>query len=379
MTPTENELDEHLYRLLDRARTAPPLDPQIVAQERAKFLAQGELFRSAASQTKSRRHIGWINTLVIAFQRKERIPMLHTLIAIIVTITLFFGGAGATVYAAQGSLPDEALYPIKTWSENVRLSLAGSSQGKLDLTLEFTERRVAEIVDLQASARQVPEGVVNRLQEELDAALRIAAGMNDSQMVQALEQIRLRAETQSQIMTALMAGGSGQEGQVLARIQERLQEQTQLAAGGEADPQGFRLQVRNRDRQNRPTQAPNPTQPGPNPHTPSAMPSPTGNSYGPGPGGNQATGTPGQYGPGEPNPSKTPLPTGGSYGPGPGAGQQTSTPGGYGPGPQAGTSTCTPAQNGRSGPGPNPSQTPQVGGPETGQQNPGATQQPGGP
>jgi len=367
MTQTEIELDEHLKGLLDRLRSVPPLDPQAVVQERANFLAQGELFLAAVSQQPRRRHIGWINTLVLTFQRKERIPMLNTLMAIVVTITLLFSGAGATVYAAQDSLPDEPLYPVKTWSEDVRLSLVSSPQGQLDLTLDYTDRRVAEIASLQATAKPVSEGVTARLQEELDAALQIAAWMDDPQMVQALAQIRLLAETQSQTLTTLMGGGSSQGDPMLARLRERLQEQVRLAVAGEADPQGFRLQVRERlrDRQKMPSHTPNPTQPGPATRTPSVTPVPTGNSYGPGPDGSQTTGTPGHYGPGNPNPSQTPMPTGSSYGPGPGAGQLSATPGGYGPGPQAGTSTCTPAQNG-GGPGPGP-------------QNPTVTQQPGGP
>ena len=296
--------------------------------------------------------------------------MLNTLMAIVITITLLFGGAGATVYAAQGSLPDESLYPVKTWSEDVRLSLAGSSQGQLDLTLDFTHRRVAEIAELRADGKPIPGAAATRLQNELDAVLQIAARMEDSQMVQALEQIRLRAETQSQTMTTLMGRGSGQDNMDLVRLQERLLEQVRLTAAGEADPQGFRLQVRARVRQNKPPQTPNSTQPGTILHTPSATPVSTGNGYGPGFGGSQATETPGQYGPGGPNPSQTPMPTGGSYGPGPGVGQQTSTPGGYGPGPQAGTSTCTPAQNGG---GPGYGATPTLA-PEQGGGNPGSGQ-----
>jgi len=365
MTPTNIEPDEHMKSLLNRLRRVASLTPQAVAEERAKFLAQGEMFRTTVSQPTSRRHIGWINTFVLAFQRKERIPMLNTLMAIIITITIVFGGAGATVFAAQGSLPDQPLYPVKTWSEDIRLSLAGSAQGELDLMMEFTNRRVAEVARLQASGKPVPEGVAARLQEELNTALHIAAGMNDPQMAQALAQIRQQAEVQSQIMAAVMGAGSGQGDPVLARLQERLQEQVRLAAAGEADPQGFRLQVRDRDRQNRPSQTPHPTQPGFATHTPAATPEPTGTSYGPGPGAGQPTGTPGHYGPGEPNPSRTPEPTGGSYGPGPGAGQPSETPGGYGPGPHAGTATCTPMQDGDGpGLGPlNPYVTPQAGDP----------------
>lgn len=398
MAPNGIKLDKRLQSFFDQLRAVTPLDSELAAEERTKFLAQGEYFRTSVSQPANRRHNEWINNFLLAFQRKERIPMLSTLMAIVLSLALVFGGGGATVYAAQGSLPDEILYPVKTWSEDARLVLAGSTQDQLDLTLAFINRRMAEIANLQANGKAVPGGVTSRMQNEMEKALQIAAGMEDTQMTLALEQIRLQAETQTRAMTSL--AGNNPE---LAPLQERLQEQVQLAAAGVIDPQGFRLQMRQRERLPNPSRTPDPTQS--IPHTPvgtsygpgsgagqttgtpghygpgepnsSRTPMPTGESYGPGPGGGQATGTPGHYGPGEPNLSQTPVPTGDSYGPGPGSGQPSTTPGGYGPGPQAGTTTCTPAEDG-SGPG-NPgngsgaSQTPDPGG----SQNPTETQEPG--
>jgi hypothetical protein len=348
MKPTEIKLDEHTQRLLDKARNVPPPDPDMVAQERAMFLEQADYYRATVSETQSRRHNGWINNLITVFQSKERNPMLNTLMAILITITLFLGGAASTIYAAQASLPDEAMYPLKTWSENVRLSMAGSPQAKLELTLKFTNHRIAEIAGLLATDRPVTEGVASRLQQQLDAALQIAAGMNDPQMIQVLERIRTQAKLQSGAVAALMGSEPVQEDPLLMRILMRLQAQEQLAAAGETDPQGFRLQVQVRARQYGPSQTPNPTRPGYASQTPGVTPDPTSNSYGPGPGGSLVTGTPGQYGPGVPNPSQTPMPTGGSYGPGPGAGQQTPTSAGYGPGS-------------------NPSRTPQAASPGFGQ------------
>ena len=359
MKSSEIELDATLIGLLNQLRMVSPLSPQIVAEERNKFLAHGEIIRLAISQQPRQRQIGWINNFVFTFKRKERIPMLNTLMIIILSLCLLFGSTGAAVYAAQYSLPDDMLYPVKAWSEDVRFSMTGSSQGKLDLILEFTDQRMAEIARMLAAEEPISAGIAARFQDELDIVLQLAAGMNDKRIMQALVQIRHQAEIQSQSMMVWMGTGSGRTDPELARLQERLQEQLQLAAIGESDPQGFRLQVRERllDRQNMPSQTPN------------SMPDPTGSSYGPGEGSKMGT-------PGGPNPSQTPMPTGGSYGPGPSAGHPSTTPGGYGPGPNAGTTTCIPAQTG-SGFGPPTSQTQQSGG--SGSPNPGATMQPGGP
>ncbi len=409
MKTTEDELDGQLKNQFDRLRPVKPLNPQAVAEERAKFLAQGEQFRSLpVSEQLKPRHNGWINTIGLAFQRKERIPMLNILLVVVMAIGFVFGGAGITVYAAQDSLPDEALYGVKTWSEDTRLSWANSAQERLELTLGFTQRRVLEIGELQAAGKTVTAGVITRLHEELNTALQLAAGMDEPQMVQALEQIRLQAATQSQTIATLASAAAGGSDEDLEKLQERLREQAQMASTGQADPQGFRQQVRDRDRTSQPTLAPTeataldageetPTgKPGqggngngqggqasktpgqgagePNP---GVTPQPTGGSYGPG---EQPSTTPGGYGPGEPNPSHTPQPTGGSYGPGAGNGQPSETPGGgYGPGEPNPSATSQPT-GGSYGPGPGngqPSETP-GGGYGPGEPNPSATPQPTG-
>ncbi len=375
MAPIQTNLDENLKNKLERLRSAPPLDAEKVAQERARFLAQGAEFRAAVSQANNRRHNRWINAFIFAFQRKERIPMLNTLMAILITMTLLFGGAGATAYASQDSLPDEPLYAVKTWSENFRLALAGSAEEQLALTLNFTDRRVSEIAGLQAEAKPVSDAVALRLQQELDAALQLAAGMEDAQLAPALTQIRQQAEMQTQTVATLLGEASGQptteEAPRLMHLHERLQEQVRLATAGVSDPQGFRQQVRDRDRQNRPTQTPQPTQSQPTAHTPMRTPHPTDDE--------RLTETPGHNGTGEPDPSRTPLPTGAHNGPGPHDNTTTCTPmqdgGGPGPGPDP---SSTPQPGGGPGPGPDPSGTPQPGGGPGPGPNPSGTPQPGG-
>jgi hypothetical protein len=361
MNSTENKLDDQVKDQLNHLSNVTPLDPKEVAKERANFLALGESLNQAVSIRRQPRHKEWINQIFLILQRKEYKHMFYTLMTIIVTLTVLFGGAGATVYAAQGSQPDEILYTVKTWSEDVRLSWTNSLDNKLNLTLEFTDRRMAEIEWMKTEGTAIPESITIRFHQHLENALQLAAGMDDPQMVNALARIRERAEVQSQRMLNIM--GNGLQGElILTRLQERLREQVQLAVSGETDPQTFRLQVQIREREqiNMPTQIPIGT------------PLATGNSFGPGPE-NQSTNTPGQYGPGEPNPSHTPGSGDGNYGPGPGT--QPTTPAGYGPGPLVSTATCTQAQctsSPNTNPG-NPSATPKPDDPGAGVGQPTAT------
>jgi len=141
--------------------------------------------------------------------------------------------------------------------------------------------------------------------------------MEDAQIIPQLEQIRLRAETQMQTMTTLMAGAQDSARPILARVQAMTQAQARLAAMGQADPQEFRTQIRQHEQ----------TQPEPGARTPAAgndsqstpaqgsdgAPGSSGNGNGSGSGGNESTEVPGQDDPGENQPTGTQ----GQNGPGP--------------------------------------------------------------
>lgn len=282
------ELDEYLagkLRLLDEVS---PLNPQSMAEERQKFLALGAMMRATAvekpNQPKVRGFQAWVLSL-----RRSRQSFSNVMAALVLALALILGSTGATVYAAQGSLPDQFLYPVKTLSEDTLLALTYSSETKLELTLDYSNQRLDEIAQMRSLGKMVPEATLLRTQEQLDAALKIAAEMNDQQLVQALEQIRQRAEVQSEQMLALMSGDPAAEADpALAQLQVRLRAQVQVAAEGEIDPAAFRLLVRAWSRERWRVAPPDMHQ-----GTPEG---PKGSDNG-----NQPSVTPGQYGPGEPN------------------------------------------------------------------------------
>jgi hypothetical protein len=83
-------------------------------------------------------------------------PVMKALVGTLIALVILIGSS-LTVYASQGSLPGESLYLIKSWSEDVRLSFATSPQTKLNLTLDFTDRRMDEINSLVESGKTFPE------------------------------------------------------------------------------------------------------------------------------------------------------------------------------------------------------------------------------
>jgi len=246
MTRAENELDEFGKRVLAPLRPVPPVDPQVAAEAKMKYLLQGEHLRQELiSQS------GGIGTTQV--RRKPNIlqllqhkPMMKALFAILLAVVIILAGSSFTVYAAQSSLPGEPLYTLKSWSEDVRLSMTFSTKAKLKLTLDYTNRRVDEISSLLAGGKALNDQTSNRFQRELEDALQLAAQLDDTQIQNALSQIRSHAEHQGRTMEGLLGTLPPQAKSAILHLQERLDEQVDLSTIGKTDPHEFRLQISGR-------------------------------------------------------------------------------------------------------------------------------------
>jgi len=91
---------------------------------------------------------------VEALERGSLAPRLPFLFfrraAVTMLITIILLGTG-TVLAAQQSLPGEPLYPLKREFEEITLHLTPSAQGKAERLLEYAQRRVQELQEMQGS------------------------------------------------------------------------------------------------------------------------------------------------------------------------------------------------------------------------------------
>src|SRR3972149_1123344 len=125
------EMDPKLKNAFDNLKSVPARSGQAEAEGRARFLKQAAVFRQAVSRETEQRHNRQNHQIFPLFRRKERLPVLNTLFALVLAVIAVVGGSGATVYAAQDSMPDQILYPIKIWSEDAIQSLAGSPQTRL--------------------------------------------------------------------------------------------------------------------------------------------------------------------------------------------------------------------------------------------------------
>ncbi len=261
------------------------------------------------------------------------------LVTLALIFSLLFGGTGITAAAAQSSLPDEPLYPVKLLTEQVRTELTTREQAQLALMLDLANRRAEEASRLMEMGKAPSEALLARWQAHLEQAMRLALQSGDEEARQALVRVQ---ETLRQQMEWASSQPSP------ARLQEMLRQQQHLVEEGIVEPE----QLRQRFRQGLPVQT---SEPGGsrNPWT-EGTPTP-GSGYGPGPGTGDCSGcTPAGGSSQNPWTDETPTP-GSGYGPGPGTGdcpqctpsgggsqnpwtEGTPTPGsGYGPGSGGGS------------------------------------------
>jgi len=90
------------------------------------------------------------NSQVKPIPYRRRFSMASVILAIVLTLSALGGG---TAYAAQDSLPGDALYPVKLGTEQIRLMLPGDDVVKAGRALSFAERRVGEIETLAEKER----------------------------------------------------------------------------------------------------------------------------------------------------------------------------------------------------------------------------------
>jgi hypothetical protein len=248
----QEEIDPQIQQFLEPLKPFPLRDLKAYRRGRAVFLAEARALaydkshRLPVSTALFLRLKKWMELNNPIRQRKERKPMFATIMAIVLGISLMMGGAGATTYAAQDSLPTEFLYPVKTWTENVRLSWTQDKDQQIDLLLALNDRRLDEILALAEIGKPIPEAIAIQLQKQLSLALKAASELEEGEMVKAMEKIQVNIRKQDQIMIMLHTNMPDHADPVLAQIRETIREQNRLVESGIDTPLNLQQQLQQR-------------------------------------------------------------------------------------------------------------------------------------
>ncbi|MCS7282992.1 MAG: DUF5667 domain-containing protein [Anaerolineae bacterium] len=227
----EEELDPHVRLYLEALRSSPPRDPRRAARTRAQFIAQ------AVSIQPAPRHK---ERAFILFGRERRKAQILAALFIVVAA---LGGFTGTLYAAQDDLPGQALYPLKTWSEDVQVALMADPDRRVERLMDLAQRRVEEVIALTQAGQEPPEAVLQRMEQHFYQAMERAAARGDDQMIRTLARIQVRLRAMQQVLA------QAPQTPVRERVWARLEAWRRLAGSGETNPAQFRQQIRERVRE----------------------------------------------------------------------------------------------------------------------------------
>lgn len=225
-----------IFQQMQVLQEVPSRQADRPAQGKAAFLNEAQELSQAVSKAALPRH-----NSEKSVRRKERFPMLALARGAFVVIMALAGTTG-TALAAQSSQPDDALYPVKLWTEDIQLALASNPQTDLDLLLGWIEERVNEMAAMEAEGQPIPQQTAERLQTQLQQALQLASELDDHAMVQALEQIRVMTQQQIQRMEQLRLNATQANDEVLQLMQHNMNQVRVSAEQGIEDPTTLRQQ-----------------------------------------------------------------------------------------------------------------------------------------
>ena len=160
--------------------------------------------------------------------------MLTTISSLLVVLALLFGGTGATVYAAQDSLPTDLLYPVKTISEDLRLEMIDDAQAKIDLLTGFIQNRFMEYNLLAAAGEPAPEEWADRVATQTQLMINLAAHMDDAPLTQNMAKLMNMLQIQVRVMETDNLPDDIDPAADSVRIM--LQDRIQLATQGVEEP-----------------------------------------------------------------------------------------------------------------------------------------------
>ena len=223
---------------------------QAAARGRMQFLQEAASLAPALVQPAVKQKASWnIFGFLPLFGKKPAGWAVRLALIMAIAAAMLGTGGAAAVYAAQDSLPGETLYPVKTWGEDVLLTLASSPQTELNLNLEFAERRKSEIAALLYEDEELAAQSILRLQNHLQNAVRASELVKARWLYLSMQRLRDDLQYQQRLMLQLQLKADPakkpfmeQSGETLQKelriIEDRLQEQQRMQEQIQSVPEG---------------------------------------------------------------------------------------------------------------------------------------------
>lgn len=208
---------ELLLPLATNLRDAPSATPSLRFRQRARGRLLSKLpprvDPDVGSQRPARAHAqpkGEYRPLV----RRSTMPW----IVVTILVLSLVGGGGAVAYAADGSTPGDALYPLDTAIEDLRMAITTDPAARAELGLQIAQERLHEanqLVDEEAPGELISVALDGYGKAISEAALALAAAGDGSTRAEALQALLQQTQELRQV--------------VLRRVREHLPEAAQEA------------------------------------------------------------------------------------------------------------------------------------------------------
>ncbi len=145
--PSMREQLEPLLRIALAIREPPDVKPSPSFKVKARVWLMDQIHeRQPVTKWPWFRCSNWTKQIAL----RRRFSMASIILVIVLALSALGGGAA---YAAQDSLPGDALYPVKLGTEQMRMMLPGNDIVKAERALSFAERRVEEMQTLAEKGR----------------------------------------------------------------------------------------------------------------------------------------------------------------------------------------------------------------------------------
>jgi hypothetical protein len=233
-----NGINPQIKKMLESLQEVPDRDLRGSHTGREIFLAEAKVIqaqRTKQDQAAQKRQ-----------KAAERKSWALRFAGIFAVLVIALSSLGGTVYAAQASLPDDFLYPVKTLTEDIQIMLESDPEDRLDLYASFTNRRLAEIQAQVSAGEVVSDKALTRLEQQTEKMLQQAARVGGTGLEKALLQIQQNLQNQNQLMEKMgkehpQGGAPG-----LLKAQEKIRERLELVENGIQEPEGFQEKMRER-------------------------------------------------------------------------------------------------------------------------------------
>lgn len=170
----------------------PPRNPEKAHLGKVNFIRQAKIQKDSVTNPSMTRLSVWDR---ITQQKETKMIKIAGLVMI---VALLFSGTGASVAAAQTSLPGDLLYPVKILSEEIRADLTADNQSQFNLAMKFTQRRFDEIHTILEEEGTPSEEVMAAYQNQIKHNLELALELDEPE--EAIVEFQGMLQNQNQIM-----------------------------------------------------------------------------------------------------------------------------------------------------------------------------------